>query len=539
MTDNAWRKHYPAVQLWLEEEIWGHRIYDESTPDLLTLELFNVLRSLRKRGIPPLGGASNGDLQVSFPRSLILRTILFNNPNLREPLTQGLDNSRCWQVQFESLYHTWREYTGRSGNTPEVVSRYGIERPESFSYLQQRFSDYETYVNLVELMRRTAVEFESNKRWTSKFLFPYCEPALFEDINERTFSTDRRFFGRSGELAYLMLDRSGLGSEIWQHLCTVVFDPASQAKRWEKVIRPLMHQQDLAGLAETGENGDGELRIGYLPYQKHQTFRTLGEDLRTLLSCRMPEYDVIPHLSSLVAFHLLHYVLVISNEGLGNGSDDALHYVLEIQSNRPDVVRRLARRQYQLNNELSLRRLRARLRQIRGSGEVGRHVARNALQELMGWLKAHHWRVVNSNPEAGRARTVEALWEAFENAAIKKHKQHLAKVHHAYARTCGLASREGTRSYRYAPTDAFLRTIVLSNVEHRMEYELFLDRLYDRYGFIVAKRHADNLGLRVDLSDFDANDRRLRMRLGGLGLLQVLSDDLAFVINRYREEPAS
>src|SRR5215217_2044468 len=128
MTDVAWER-YPAVQLWLEEQVWGHRIYDESTPELLTLELFNVLRSLRKPDKPPLGQVSDEDLRVSFPRSLILRTILFNNPNLRESLAQGLDNSGCWQSQFESLYRTWSEYAGRSGSTPAVVKEYEVVGP--------------------------------------------------------------------------------------------------------------------------------------------------------------------------------------------------------------------------------------------------------------------------------------------------------------------------------------------------------------------------------------------------------------------------
>ena len=63
-----------------------------------------------------------------------------------------------------------------------------------------------------------------------------------------------------------------------------------------------------------------------------------------------------------------------------------------------------------------------------------------------------------------------------------------------------------------------------------------VERLYERYGFVIAKRHADSLGLRLDLSDFNANDFRLRLRLANLGLLRILSDDCAFVLNRYSEE---
>ena len=40
------RSPYRTVEIWLDEAIWGHRIYDQPTPELILLELLNVVDSL-------------------------------------------------------------------------------------------------------------------------------------------------------------------------------------------------------------------------------------------------------------------------------------------------------------------------------------------------------------------------------------------------------------------------------------------------------------------------------------------------------------
>ncbi len=529
MTKTVWKEQFPNVQVWLEEDIWGHRIYDESKPEHVTLEMLNVMSSMRHQGVVPMSQA-NGSYGIGHRHSLVLRTILFNNPHLREPLDRQLDNSARWERQFEALYRTWKQYTGKYDNKPETVERYNISGPEDFHYLREKFGDYGAYVRIVEILRQSSVAFQSNKRWTSKFLFPYGDVALFEDINNATFATDRRFFGRSGELAYLMLARSGYGPEIWETLLKTLFDEAAHAKRWERVIRPLMHDADVNSWTKPTP-------IGFLPYEEHPLFRDFGEDVLNLLHSRLPEYDAIPHLSRIVGFHLLHYILTIgASKPNGGQQDGCVRYVMEIRRDRNDLVRVLARREYQINNGLSLERMDAELRHLKESTEVQRALQRDDKVALCRWLLDNRWSQADKDKAATTARTAEELWHAFEDAAKRKHLGHLGDVHHEYARSCGLASREGTRAYRYCPSDGLLRTIVLANVRDKMEYDAFLDRLFRRYGFVIAKRHAATMSVRQDLGDFDANDRRLRNRLANLGLLRIMSDDLAFVVNRYRSE---
>ena len=44
---------------------------------------------------------------------------------------------------------------------------------------------------------------------------------------------------------------------------------------------------------------------------------------------------------------------------------------------------------------------------------------------------------------------------------------------------------------RYAPTDALLKTFVLSSVPKRMELEQFLELVADKYGLIIGSKESE------------------------------------------------
>jgi len=511
-------KHYRDPEFWLDERIWGHRIYDQSTPHLILLETLNVAACLRDQGKIPFQDPPPGEehnTHTSFRRSLVLRTILFNNPTLNA----RRKDADPWQKQFEDLFRIWSSYPRKGAlNQYYGVDGADIEGPEAFAYLKKHFRRYDDYASFVDILRKGALEYESNKRWTSKFLFPYAPEALFEDLSDRTFGSDRRFFGRSGELAYLMLCRSGKGAEVWEGFRRALFDQARHAGRWRRGIRALMHPLERSwAVHETLEEGPV---LGYLPYSEHPTFQVFGEDVVALLNAGMPEYDALLHVARIMAFHLAHYLLWVSAEGLDDSPSEppVVKYTVEVHAQRPDRVRRLAKYSYRLNDELTSRRLDTALARIRDLNPP----------DLMEWWP----RLAGSNQQRGQT---DSYWTEFADKVKKRHKQHLGKVHHEYMRQCGFASRQGTNAYRYCPSDGFLRTLVLANVQRRMEFKAFLDRLYERYGIAVARRHVEQYS-DGDLTDFDANAERLQARLARLGLVHRLSDACAYVVNRYKEE---
>lgn len=84
---------------------------------------------------------------------------------------------------------------------------------------------------------------------------------------------------------------------------------------------------------------------------------------------------------------------------------------------------------------------------------------------------------------------------------------------------------------RYAPGDQLLKSLVLTVVRERMEFQQFLTSLWERYGMVIGSHQAGDLlhGGDSDRKAFDENARRLEMRLESLGLLTRLSDACAYV----------
>jgi hypothetical protein len=120
--------------------------------------------------------------------------------------------------------------------------------------------------------------------------------------------------------------------------------------------------------------------------------------------------------------------------------------------------------------------------------------------------------------------------------ALDRHRRGVASVHRTYGAYIGLVSKRGTTKLRYAPNDAFFKTLVLANVNRRMELNEFLERLYERYGLVFGDREAEQVLTkdRFDKKAFQGNVRRLEQRLTSLGMLRRLSDACAYVENPYR-----
>ena len=132
----------------------------------------------------------------------------------------------------------------------------------------------------------------------------------------------------------------------------------------------------------------------------------------------------------------------------------------------------------------------------------------------------------------------QQLLITFRQAAMKRHRQHVANIHRNYGREIGLVSKRGTVKLRYAPTDALLKTLLFANVGKRIELNQFLSKLHGRYGLVFGDKEAEQVLAKdeFDKKAFQANSRRLEQRLGSVGLLRRLSDGCAYVVNPYHAE---
>lgn len=152
--------------MWVDEAIWGHRLYNEQTPWLCFMEFLNVLQAELDAGRAFFEEIPNNLVYVPKSR-LYLRNILFNNPQL--PVI-----ARTYSNDDKEAWSKWQEAINKGQS--------GIDNAD-FAYLEKRFPKFEHFVSVVQFLRETTIEGENNKRWSSQFIFPYGPNCLYEDLN--------------------------------------------------------------------------------------------------------------------------------------------------------------------------------------------------------------------------------------------------------------------------------------------------------------------------------------------------------------------
>lgn len=494
------RQDYRDNKMWVDEQIWGHRLWDSESPWMLFLEFLTVAEACHRSGELFNGGT----LQLLFRpyKRLHLRNILFNNETLFQIDERYPESAIAWSK--------WLEWI--SDHAKGVT-------PRDFSYLKSRFHSFHQFASLVGMLRGSAVESDTNKRWSSRFVFPFGPNALYEDLNiTATGNVSREYinFGRTGELLYLMLCRSSSAVRLRDSFAPLL----AGNNPWNKLLA--LFQPQAAEDQETRKDS-------FLPYRQHPIFDRLAEDWLHVLGLTLPGFDAFPHLVTLGALHTLLYQLTVA----GEWANSRPHFICEVVAPKKTLVRELSSLNYQENNLLPQRALESYLSQISASPEWKHAITQPGafthckliLEERVRWPKDADDYEGCSEPDT--------LMSELRHAAISRHRQHVANVHRNYGRDIGLVSKRGTNRLRYAPTDTLLKALVLANVAKRMEYKDFLLQVYQRYGFIFGEREAEAVLSKDDFEKkaFQANSHRLEQRLASLGMLRRLSDACAYIQN--------
>jgi hypothetical protein len=499
------------ISPWLDEQIWGHRLWDSEAPWLLFLEFLGVAEACYRDGRLLQEDGKFQPLAFKPYKRMYLRNILFNNDELLEAVERHPDDPSAWKAWLTSMEE----------------KAFGISPPKDFSYLKRRFHSFQQFAAIVMMIRGADVEAASNKRWTSRFIFPFGPNAIYEDLISNpasgTVSRDYVNFGRTGELLYLMLSRSVFQDELRLGL--------------ERIVRPGGPWNQLVGLLQPSSCDDDFSTRGnsYLPYKRHIAFDNLAKDWVTLLGLPMPTYDAFPYLVTLSALHVLLYQLIVALEYLGGRKPQ---FICEVVAPKKSLVRELSTESYLENNVLPAQALGSYIDAVENSSEWKSALAepdaflrcRQILQERVRWGE--------SSGDYDGPGDPAALLAELRSVAFAGHGQHVANIHRTYGREVGLVSKRGTNKLRYAPNDGLLKALLLANVPERVELNQFLQCLYERYGFIIGDRQAEQALEReqFDKKAFQANARRLEERLGSLGMLRRLSDGCAYVENPYRKQ---
>lgn len=495
---------------WIDEAIWGHRLYDEQTPWLTFLEFMTVLLAEHRAG-RALREETLNSLSYRPQLQLRLRNLVFNNPHIMTVLAEDRADEAAWTI-----------WLGKMAQTAG-----GLDCTD-FSYLRDRFESFQDFAAVIGFLQGSAIEGSSNKRWSSKFVFPFGPNSLYEDANVNPrggVSNDRRFFARTGELLYLMLCRSGVANELRG---LVVSRFLENPAPYDSMARALQNDPQFSKAERAG---------AYLPCSSHPVFDRLAEDWLAILGSPIPAYDAIPHLVAMTGLNLTLYQLERAREVLDG---DPVQLVCEIVSPRKSVVRDLSADSYQRNNSLPQQAIERFVRQVTETEEWHSAVvsddpilnAADILKHTFGWPDIDDEEI---------APDPTALIDQLADRAISRHKQHIGKIHMTWARAIGLSSRRSSRRVRYAPTDRLLKTLVVCCVSKRLEFRDFLALLHDRYGLVIGDAQARTFIASgdADQEDFSDNARRLEERLASLGLLKRLSDSCAYVENPFERAQAA
>ncbi len=439
----------------LQEVMFFHRIKDEDVISL-SLEFLNVIEALYSNNLQ--------DNEASYKKSFQIRAILYNLPALDIIFNEACTNNEKFKKIIEIL--------GRSGH--------------DFSYLTKEFENFEEFYKSVDIFKKSSFYLDTNKRWTSKFIYPFNFDTLFFDLNNNSLGIDRRFFTRGGEVLFLMVSRAK-NFELFKEL---LFQTYTKNERFSKLFYKF--QKDNQRTTPSS--------LGYLAKEQSNIFDALVDDLIKLFRRNIPLNDKFIYMSLINGFYFIHFLL---NESLeyakkSISKDEKIVYVIEVLNNKSDHVRKASKMVYKFNEKLILEALKSEFKKINEKD------------------------IKDFNLEKKDFLEIE-----------KKAKRELIPSHRELLKP-SLASEQGTNSYRYLISDLFLKTLVLINIDKRMLFYEFLDLLYQKYGFIFSNRHL-NLKQSFSESDFIKNEQRLFNRLKALGLLENKSDGYAYVVNIFEE----
>jgi hypothetical protein len=492
---------YPALKTpFLQELLWFHRIKEDQDKELLTLEFLNVCASHAR--VDKLFDKSLST--VEYNKDIQIRNIIYNFPELESIVKSHEEENVKWdKIEYQ-------------------LSR-KFEKPYNYTYLRDRFESVDVFFTSVSILRKGSLGLNTSRRWTSKFLFPFSFDTLFIDIDNRkeSFSMDRRFFSRGGEVLYLMVSR-GKNINRLKELILEIFQNSTQNKRWSDL---------LSILRDESNRYSDHTQLGFLGVDSHKIFDQLVDDLIKLLESKISHNDIFEHFASISSYYMVHFILTTSLEitktTLLQNGDIKVVYPIELLAPKSDHVRRSSRQIYKINEDLPLEALRFVFdKYISSISDIeNKEIILQKLDDELNYKDDE-----DQDDEKLNIKYIEQkIWRQISSKA----KSDLTSIHRVLLKGVGLASVKKTNSYRYLASDEWLKTLVLINIENRITFHDFVNLLFDKYGFIISNKHSSLLTEQFAENDYKKNEFRLFERLRALGLLESKSDGYAYVINRY------
>src|SRR5437899_10912993 len=90
------REDHRDNKMWVDEQIWGHRLWDSQSPWLLFLEFLNLAEACHRDGRLLDEGGVYYPLRFKPYKRMHLRNILFNNEEMFQIAERFPDSATAW-----------------------------------------------------------------------------------------------------------------------------------------------------------------------------------------------------------------------------------------------------------------------------------------------------------------------------------------------------------------------------------------------------------------------------------------------------------
>jgi len=485
-------KHIPII-----ENMWGHRFRPDQTPSIIFFELLCVIESqlqAKRAGlINSVFSPENKTLYFKHRQFFKLRILIYQNEILETLIRSDISEEDKWERQFEYL-------KGVNGELFQFKNK-------DIEHLQNSFSCFESFYNAIKILRSLTFDPLSNKRWTSKFIYPISSDYIWCDFDNKKSTEDRRFFCRGGELAYLMLCRAG--EEVCKELegyFELWLD--KQDNSFAKLANLLVREEERIQLRV-----DSRKDLGYLPYKKLPIFTDFANGISKVLSLDLERLDKVKVMIDLIGYHIGNYVLSIGETYHNTPNPVVLKtpsYLVEVLSKSTNSIRKSS------IQSISTQR-----------NKLKRSLATRA-NEIISLYKE----VIDSEEESEIQKKSKEEFSSAESYLAS----HISNYSNICFREIGFLSKKNTRSYRYVLSEDFLHSLVVTILgnEKRLEFGDFVKELRNQYS-IYVDTSPDNERELIQ-KDLNRNSKNLAGLLYQMGMLRHLSDACSYVINPYRED---